>query len=493
LHLGYLTDLGRRTSVTRGNGVTTTYGYDTASRLASVAHDLAGTAQDQTLAFNYNPAAQVLTRTSSNPAYAYAPPNASRSYAPNGLNQYASVNGTPFIHDGRGNLTGDNLRSYAYDSYNRLTGILNGALAYDPLGRLYEYATATTTRFLYDGPAMIGEYNGANALQRRTVPGPGLDETVVWYEGAGTADRRWLLADNLGSTIAVTNASGAALQINSYDEWGQPGPNNLGRIQYAGQAWLAETALLHMKARVYSPAHGRFLQTDPIRWDGGMNLYAYVGNDPVNFTDPWGLLLLKLGIEGTAVYGTGVGGGVGVAVSLPPDGKLDIGVYGFFSGRVGYELALAPTLGGSAGDVQGMRGLSWDASGGIGPYGAGVSGPIGEDGGPEADREIQGPDRARVRAGVDVGLSSGLTATYSVSARDIASLIGSLFAPSLAGSAVSNETPRGSTVTVRAVRRSREPVQMPIRRRGIRETSQSFFLDLAKNFTPEYIRDTSAQ
>jgi YD repeat-containing protein len=48
----------RRTSVTRGNGVTTTYGYDTASRLASVAHDLAGTGQDQTRAFNYNPAAQ---------------------------------------------------------------------------------------------------------------------------------------------------------------------------------------------------------------------------------------------------------------------------------------------------------------------------------------------------------------------------------------------------------------------------------------------------
>lgn len=92
---------------------------------------------------------------------------------------------------------------------------------------------------------MIGEYNGANALQRRTVPGPLLDETVVWYEGAGTADRRWLLADNLGSTIAVTNASGAALQINSYDEWGQPAPGNLGRMHWSAGAlalgvWRAE-------------------------------------------------------------------------------------------------------------------------------------------------------------------------------------------------------------------------------------------------------------
>ncbi len=70
-------------------------------------------------------------------------------------------------------------------------------------------AAGVTTRMLYDGAAMIGEYNSSNVLQRRFVHGPGMDEPLVWYEGAGTSDRRWLLADERGSIVAVTNAAGA--------------------------------------------------------------------------------------------------------------------------------------------------------------------------------------------------------------------------------------------------------------------------------------------
>jgi hypothetical protein len=86
-----------------------------------------------------------------------------------------------------------------------------------------------TTRFLYDGADAIAEYNSSNTLLRRYVHGPGIDEPVVWYEGAGASDRRWLHQDRLGSVAAISNASGAALSINTYDEYGVPGSSNAGR------------------------------------------------------------------------------------------------------------------------------------------------------------------------------------------------------------------------------------------------------------------------
>ncbi len=295
-------DLGRRTGLARGNGAGTTYAYDAASRLTSLAHDLAGASQDQTYAFTYNGAFQALTRNGSNAAYDWAPlANGTTASPANGLNQYASVGGAALTYDGRGNLTSDSSRAFAYDVYNRLTGVSGSAaltLAYDPAGRLTQtIAGAATTRFLYDpgsgsgagGLSIIGEYDGSGALLRRHVHGPAVDEPLVSYDGAGTTNRAWLIADALGSVIASTNASAAATTINTYDEFGRPGAGNVGLFGFTGQMNLAAAGLMHYRARAYDPALGRFLQADPILFGGGMNLYAYVANDPVNAIDPLGL------------------------------------------------------------------------------------------------------------------------------------------------------------------------------------------------------------
>ena len=122
----------------------------------------------------------------------------------------------------------------------------------------------------------------------RYCHGPGIDEPISIEKDNKTYYYHY---DGLGSVIALTDKNQKITDSYSYDSFGnlnRQGNKVKNSFTYTGREFDKETGLYYYRNRYYDPGIGRFITTDPIGYAGGINLYAYVGNNPVNFTDPWG-------------------------------------------------------------------------------------------------------------------------------------------------------------------------------------------------------------
>jgi RHS repeat-associated protein len=201
-------------------------------------------------------------------------------------------------YDENGNLTSKAERGapgivtlYTWDSRNRLTSIngpgVDAAFAYDPLDRrVTKTVNGQRVDYIYDGLQAVGEVSATEQIGLLT--GFDLDEVIARYsQGVG----RYYLTDALNSVIAQTKADGSVQNFYNYSPYGAAkafGQDEGNTIRFTSRE-NDETGLYFYRARYYEPQIGRFISEDPARFDAGVNMYAYVMNNPISFVDPLGL------------------------------------------------------------------------------------------------------------------------------------------------------------------------------------------------------------
>jgi RHS repeat-associated protein len=236
--------------------------------------------------------------------------------ASNRLVQLQDAQGThSVVHDAAGNITGDGVYTYAYGDHGRMSAATTAAgsvaYGYNALGQRVSKSGPSAlvpsgaAYFVYDEAGqLLGEYDASGAPLYETAYLGAVPVGVIKQRGSAASATLavslynvW--ADHLGTPRVITRPSDEAIvwRWDGAEPFGASAPNTnpsaLGAFvfnqRFAGQVFDAETGLLQNWHRDYNPRLGRYMQSDPIGLEGGINTYAYVGGNPLGMVDPMGL------------------------------------------------------------------------------------------------------------------------------------------------------------------------------------------------------------
>jgi RHS repeat-associated protein len=281
-------DGDRLTTQQLPNGVLVDYEYNKSAQVTGITYRL-GTTVLGDLTYEYDMSGK---RVNVGGTFARTNlPSATASLNYNDANQLTQKDTTLYTYDANGNLTFDGSNTYTWDARNQLASISGSQTAsfqYDAFGRrINKTINSVSTSYLYDGPSVVQELSGATPFANLLA---GDTDTVFSRSEAGGTFVPF--TDGLGSIIGLSDSTGTLQTQYTYDPYGATtftGPAASNSNQYTGRE-NDGTGLYYYRARYYSPTLQRFIGEDPLGFAGGnINLYSYVGDDPINYKDPFGL------------------------------------------------------------------------------------------------------------------------------------------------------------------------------------------------------------
>ncbi|MBI4712082.1 MAG: hypothetical protein HY762_02065 [Planctomycetes bacterium] len=289
----YTYDLvGNKTSMGLLGGDVLAYGYDADYQLTSEVRTGIVT---YTIGIQYDEVGNRLTQTKNGVATNYSYNNANQL-----LTEVTGITPTVYAYDANGNVVSKTALGwtylYGYDSDNHMinytdsqTPTNNATYTYDALGRrTQKLLVGYWEQYVYDGSNIVADYN---VVVTATYVTPFLDENLLVTRYFPIQANYYYTHDGLGSVRNLLDSAGAVQNTYDYTGFGEAlnwVENVVNRYTYTGREHDSESGLDDYRERKYSSSIGRFNRRDPIGYKGGINLYGYVVNNPINLTDPFG-------------------------------------------------------------------------------------------------------------------------------------------------------------------------------------------------------------